>query len=148
MPSLSDDLRAANAELVRRVRRDLAAFWLSLDLNRPEAARASLVAYLPVLTTLYGQAAATVAADWYDQTRAERGVAGLFLATPAAAFPAEHVRTRTEFGTRHLFTEDPEQSLAFLQGAAQKYALQPGRDTIVQATAADPKAAGWHRETR
>ena len=150
MPSPSDVdlLRRAQAEVTRRVLRDLRAFWASLNLAKPEAARDALLAFLPVLTTTYGQAAATVAADWYDGLRAAERVPGRFRALPADPFPAEYVQARTRYGARHLFTDSPELMLPFLDGMVQEYALQPGRDTVVRSTLADPKASGWHRETR
>ena len=150
MPSASDValLREANIALSGRVLRDLRAFWASLDLGKPEACRDALVRFLPVLTTTYGQAAAVVAADWYDDIRAAEGVRGRFRATTADPFPTEYVEARVRYGARHLFTASPALMLPFLDGVAQEYAMQPGRDTIVHSTLDDPQAAGWHRETR
>lgn len=150
MPSLSDvaELRAANQALSERVEADLAGFWRSLDLSKPEAARDALLSFVPALTSAYGGAAATIAADWYDEIRALEGVPGRFRASMAEVFPAEYVEGRVRFGASHLFTPTPDLMLPFLTGAAQKYAMQPGRDTIARSTLDDPQASGWHRETR
>lgn len=150
MPSASDveALRAANRELVRRVERDLNGFWASLDLSKPERVRDALLRFVPALTTAYGDAAAVVAADWFDAVRASEGVPGRFRAGLAAAFPAEFVESRVRFGAGHLFTADPGQTLVFLAGAVQEYVLQPGRDTVARAAVEDPAASGWERRVR
>lgn len=150
MPSPSDvaELRGANAELTRRVQSDLSQFWNSLDVGKPERARNELLRFIPALTTQYGDAAALVAADWYDAVRAADGVAGRFAAEQAEAFAKDWVEDRVRYGARHLFTDDPDQMLRFLDGVVQEYALQPGRDTISRSTIRDPAAAGWSRHTR
>lgn len=150
MPSPSDVevLRRANDELERRLLADLRAFWASLDLTKPYDARDALLAFVPSLTTLYGEAAATVAADWYDALRADAGIGGKFRATPADPFPVEYVQARVRFGVGHLFTRTPDLTLPFLDGAVQEYALQPGRDTVASSALADPQASGWQREVR
>lgn len=147
MPSASDveALRSANRELVRRVERDLNGFWSSLDLTRPERARDALLRFVPALTSAYGEAAAVVAADWFDAVRASEGVPGRFRAGLVEPFPAEFVESRVRFGAAHLFSADPGQTLAFLAGAVQEYALQPGRDTVTRAAVEDPEASGWER---
>lgn len=150
MPSPSDvaELRAANESLSRRVEADLRGFWASLDLSQPERARDALLEFVPALTTVYGEGMAAVAADWYDEMRAAEAVPGRFRAEMAAAFPAEYVEARVRYGAGHLFTDAPNEMLSFLSGAVQEYVLQPGRDTVARSTLADPRASGWHRETR
>lgn len=129
------------------MRRDLTAYWQTLDLGRPDMARDALLRYVPRLTTLYGEAAAVVAADWYDELRAAAAVGGQFTAVLADPFPARFVEERVRFGVRHLWTPTPEQTLEFLSGAASEYGLQPGRDTIANSVSSDPQGTGWHRET-
>lgn len=140
--------RAANAGIVALATRDLTAFWASLDLTKPEAARDALVRFTPVLVDQYGEVAATVAADFYDDLRLEADVRPGFRARMADPVPAEVVVAQTRFGAQHLWTDTPDQSLAFLTTALSKYVLAPGRATIVNSSLADPQAAGWHRETR
>ena len=150
MPSRADveTLQAANRGLVALARRDLRAFWSTLDLTQPERARDLLLEFMPALVEQYGEAAATVAADFYDDLRAAERAPGRFSARMADVVSVDRVQARTRFAAQHLFTETPSQMLTFLTGAATKYVLEPGRATIVQSTAADPAAAGWHRETR
>ena len=150
MPSRADveRIRTANAGVVALATRDLEAFWSTLDLTKPEAARDALLAFTPVLVDQYGEVAATVAADWYDDLRVEAGVRPGFRARMAEPVPAEVVVARTRFGAQHLWTDAPDLMLPFLTTAVSKYVLAPGRDTIVGSSLADPQAVGWHRETR
>lgn len=140
--------KKANAGIVRLLRRDLDAFWATLDLRRPEAARDALLDFLPLLSDTYGDVAAAVAADWYDDLREAAQVAGSFRATPAALVPADVVQARARFGAQHLWSDDPSQTLTFLSSAMTKYALQPGWDTIAESSRRDPKASGWRRVAR
>lgn len=140
--------RKANLGILSMVERDLNAFWSTLDLSRPDMARDALLEYVPALTTLYGEPAALIAADWYDELRAAERIPGRYRATMAAPFPAEYVRKRVKYGAGHLFTDSPNQMLPFLRTALSEYVLQPGRDTVQRSAIADPRASGWHRETR
>ena len=143
-----EEFRLAQSGIAARVKRDLAAFWTSLDLSRPERARDALLEFVPVLVQVYGEAAAVVAADWYDEQRAIERVPGRFRAVMAAPMATPYVQQRVRFAAHHLFTDAPGQMLAFLDGATEKYALQAGRDTIRGSANRDPQAVGWHRETR
>lgn len=141
-------IRSQSESLVRLATRDLADFWASLDLTKPESARDALLRFTPVLVSQYGQAAASIAADWYDDVRAAERVRVPYRAQVAEPVAAEVVAARTRYGAGHLFTDAPEGARTFLASALTKYVLQPGRDTIVENTRRDPAAAGWHRETR
>lgn len=150
MPTLTEieRFRRANLGILSLVERDLDSFWQTLDLSRPDVARDALLEFVPTLTTLYGEPAALIAADWYDELRAAEGVPGRFRATMAAPFPAEYVQQRVRYGAGHLFTDAPDQTLQFLRTAVSEYVLQPGRDTVQRSAVQDPRASGWHRETR
>lgn len=125
-----EDYRVANAELSRAVKRDLTAFFGSLNLSRPEASRDALLEFLPALTSRYGDTAAAVAAEFYEEMRAASGARGRFTALSADPVPAEAVQATTRFLAGHLFTPSPAEMLGGLLLAADKYVKQPGRDTI------------------
>lgn len=150
MPTQSDVLVLSQAQraLAVRSQRELRRFWASLNLERPERVRDELLAFVPSLTTTYGEAGAVVAADWYDEVRAEERVPGRFRAVMGDPFPEEYVQARVRYGARHLFTETPEMLLPFLAGAVQEYVIQPARDTVTGSSRADPRSAGWRREAR
>ena len=122
--------RLANAELSRLVKRDLTAFFGSLNLGNPEAARDALLAFVPVLTAQYGDIAATLAADFYEESRAASGARGAFMALSAPAVPAGPVEAKVRFHAGHLWTPDPGAMLGALLVAADKYVKQPGRNTV------------------
>lgn len=126
-----NDLAAANRGVVTLVRRDLAAFFGSLNLSRPEAARDALVGFLPRLVQAYGDVAATVAAEWYETVRA-REVGGSFSARLASVAPADQTEKGARYAARHLFTDNPAQTLTVLGGAVQRYVLNPSRATIAE----------------
>jgi hypothetical protein len=90
--------------------------------------------------------AATVAADWYDELRASEGVRGSFRAPLAPSTPVEQVNARLGFATRPdgpLFTAQTDILAGFLGSMTNEYALQPGRETVIQAAHKD--GAGYAR---
>jgi hypothetical protein len=122
--------RLATAELSRLVKAALHAFFGSLDLERPEAARDALLAFMPDLVGQYGEAAATLAVEWYDEMRAAAGAAGKFHALTAPGVPAAAIEAKVRYAAAHLWTPNPADALPPLLVATDKYVKQPGRDTI------------------
>lgn len=118
------------------VERDLMAFLASLDPARPAAVKVDLFEFIPVLVAQYGDIAATVAADWYDELRDAEGVSGRFRAPLADPVPDEVVNGRLGYATRPdgpLFMGAFDSLTAFTSMIVNEYALQPGRDTVIQA---------------
>src|SRR5665647_939551 len=150
MPSSADveRLRAVQAGVRALVGRDLRDMFSSLDLARPEGAAAALRAYVPALVQQYGESAATLAADWYDEVRATEGIPGRFRASmmPSPYQDAAEPTARRAAGA--LFTDRPVDALTSLESAVGKYALAAGRSTITTSSARDPQASGWQREVR
>jgi hypothetical protein len=127
-----EQFRLANSQLSTLVRDELEAFFLSLDLSGPELARDALLEFLPLLVQQYGDVAATLAADWYEELRGASGALGSFSAVTAASVPAGAVEAKVRFLASHLWTPDPAAMLGGLLTAADKYVKQPGRDTIAK----------------
>jgi hypothetical protein len=133
----------ANNGIAALVERALWAFLASLNPARPEAVKLDLFNFVPVLIAQYGDMAATVAADWYDEMRASEGVPGSFRAPLADLVPDEQVNARIGYVTRPdgpLFSGDFETLKTFTTMIANEYALQPGRDTVMQAAHKDKAA--------
>lgn len=130
MPTRADveRLRAANREIARFLRTDLEQFWGSLDLGDPTAARWALLEYMPVLVERYGEIAAAVSAEWYDEMRAAAGAYGTYRALPAPHVIVEQVRRATGWAARNII--DADRTLSDLSGASTRIALQVGRETI------------------
>src|SRR5881392_704504 len=110
MPSHSDvqQLRAEYKAIRGLVERDLRELWASLDLSRPEAARDVLLQVVPALVDSYGDAAAAVAAEWYDDMRAAAGVRGRFRALPQESVYLTAAEGTVRRAAGDLFTENPE----------------------------------------
>ncbi|MBD1541029.1 hypothetical protein G9E11_01910 [Arthrobacter sp. IA7] len=116
--------RTANAELSRMVKEALEAFFASLDLARPEAARDSLLEFTPVLVAQYGEVAAALAADWYEELTGSTGAA------LARSVDAATVASQVRYAAGHLWTPQPAAALGVLSVQVDKFVKQPGRDTI------------------
>lgn len=133
----------ANNGLADLVERDLLAFLASLDFARPAAVQAALFEFIPELVSQYGDIAATVAADWYEELRDSEGVSGRFRAPLAPAVSTDQVNGRLGFATRSsgpLWSGDAAALSSFLGLMTNEYALQPGRDTIMEAARKDNAA--------
>lgn len=100
---------------------------------------------LPTLIVEYGAAAATVAADWYDDTREEAQVGGRFTAIPAEIpDPGAHVLV----GWAVSEVSDPADVVAFrtlVEGGMQRRIANFSRLTVSGSSIADPAARGWKR---
>jgi hypothetical protein len=133
----------ANNGIADLVETDLADFLGALNFDSPAAVQAALFEYVPALVSEYGDVAAAVAADWYDEMRASEGVPGSFRAPLAPSVPLEQVNARLGFATRAsgpLWVGDSAALTGFLSLMANEYALQPGRDTVMEAAHADKAA--------
>lgn len=141
-------LRQAQIAVRRLAERDLTAFFGSLNLARPEAARDALLEYVPFLVQQYGESAAAVAADWYDEVRAAESVPGRFraLAQPSPYQSAVEDTVRRAAGS--LFTDSPAATLTALTATSGKYVIAASRQTIAYSSDRDPRARGWRRVTR
>lgn len=147
-PSEIERLRQAQIALRRLVERELAGMFGSLNLNNPERAAVMLRDYIPALVARYGEAAASIAADWYDETRAAEGVAGAFRAVLMASPYLDAAEPLARRAAGALFTPRPSDALTTLQSSVGKYVLAASRETIATSTARDPWASGWKRVTR
>lgn len=133
----------ANNGIADLVDRDLSAFLASLNFGRPDLVQASLFEFVPTLVSEYGDMAATVAADWFEELRVAEGVTGSFRAPLAPSVPLEQVNARLGFATRTsgpLWAGDSATLSAFLGMMTNEYALQPGRDTVMEAAHKDNAA--------
>lgn len=124
---------------------DLRVMWARFD--SAEGARDGLLNVLPGLVAIYGAAAATLAADYYDDLRAEKGVRGGFRAIPAEPHTGEglDVLARWAVGPMFQATPDPAAALSRASGGMQRFIANASRETGVQSALADPAAMGWMR---
>lgn len=133
-------LRRQQDALTRLALNDLAALWRQVS-NAAEAQMA-LSDILPALLDTYGQAAAAVAADWYDEARLNADVGGSFRAIPAEIRDTgahELAGWATAKGT------DLDSIRTLAEGGAQRRILNFSRETVAGSSLADPAADGWQR---
>ena len=150
MPSRAEAerLQAGQGVIAGLVRDALADLVGSLDLSRPEASRDLLLQVVPTLVQQYGEDAATVAADWYDEQRAAARAPGRYRARIQRSPYLDAVDGTVRRASAGLFTQDSAAVLTALSGPVGKYVLAAGRQTIITSTDRDPAASGWQRVTR
>ena len=125
--------RLANQSLVLLAQRDLEEFWRSLNTQgNPLLLKAALLDFFPELLTVYGDTAALLGADWYDELRNVAPSAASFRAVMATPPPTEQAQAAARWALGPLFTGEPNpvQVLANLAGSTQRLVLQAGRDTV------------------
>ena len=140
--------RSNNQALVVLARNDLDQFWGALNVQgSPVLVRDALLDFFPELVTVYGDSAALLGADFYDELRAVPASAARFTATLALPPNIEQAQAGARWALGPLFQSvpDPIQVLANLGGVAQRLVLQAGRDTISGAAFRDPVRTGYAR---
>lgn len=140
-------LRSDLAALVGVAETNLDRFWSEWVGNlTPDETRAALLDVLPALVETYGDAAGTIAADWYDDQRERAAVAKAFTAVPAeVGETGSDVLAR--WGIAPLFGQIAEWETArvLLSGGMQRRITNAARDTVRRSAIADPSAQGWMR---
>lgn len=143
MPT-ADDLRDAVDDLATLAAADLRVLWR--DVTDGETARQALEELLPALVITYGTAAATVAADWYDEVRDEARVAGRFRAVPAVV-DDQGTRELAGWAVGPLFDPEPDvrRAQVLAEGGLQRRIANAARRTVTGSVAEDRRAKGWQR---
>lgn len=120
-----------------------------LQVSTAVEARDALVDILPAIVDRYGEAAAALAADWYDQLRDTAGVAGRFAAIQAAT-GTSGVGALAGWAVGPLFAASPDWSAArtLVAGGLQRRIANAARTTVTRSSVADPQARGWQRVSR
>lgn len=143
-----EEFREANRALVTLANRDLTDFWAALNLaGDPDLVRDALLAFYPDLITAYGDTAAVLGADWYDQLRDVPASASSFSAVLARPAGLDQSSATARWGLGPLFAAepDPDAALARLLGATQRLVVQAGRDTVWDSARRDPVRTGVAR---
>jgi hypothetical protein len=146
----------ATAELIRAHRsdlelltglatRDLDLIWA--EFTTAELARDGLMDVLPELANVYGSAAATLGADWYDETRTVAAVPGRFGAILAPIPDRTWADILARWAVGPLFAKEPDWSAAksLVDGGLEKAIADVDRETITTTAVKDPQAIGWKR---
>lgn len=137
-----DELRRAVANLTRLADRDLAALFRQVGGARSQELRDALMDILPALVDTYGSAAATVAADWYDELRDEAGATGRFTAIPAAVPDAG---ASSLIGWAMGKSADDSTFQTLIAGGLQRRIANASRQTVAGSSYTDRQSVGWKR---
>lgn len=139
--------QAAVADLATLALRDLLAIWATLDLADATATSDGLQAALPELTAAYASAAGALAADFYDDLRADAPVPSDYTAAPAEPPPAERSRVLARWAVGPLFgaEPDPKTALVRVSGGLQKQVAGAARATVEANVDADPAGPRYSR---
>lgn len=137
---LDSSLRSDLADLTGLASRDLSALWDQVA--DATSAREALNDLLPGVISTFGAAAATLAANWYDELRDKVGARGRFT-----AIPADVVNSGSAALVGWALSEagDFSSFQTLVEGGMQRRILTFSRETITGSTIADPAARGWQR---
>lgn len=133
-------LRRGVASLATLASRDLAVLWRKVE--TPAQVEAALRDILPPLIETYGAAAATLAADWYDDLRLEDDVARRFFAIPAEI---PEIGAQALVGWALTTATDMDGLQTLIQGGTQRRIANFARLTVANSAIEDPSARGWQR---
>lgn len=128
---------------------DLGRSWAAVDTRADlDILRPGLAALLERLVALYGEAAAGVAADFYETARDASPARGRFSPRLPEVL-SDEVRSSL-MGTvvvslRGVLSGDPDMTRRDLNGALDLHIKGAYRRTIADAAASDPADAGWQR---
>ncbi|RYE42575.1 MAG: hypothetical protein EOP24_32060 [Hyphomicrobiales bacterium] len=106
------------------------------------ALRDALNDVLPALVESYGLAAASIAADWYDEVREANEIRGRFQAI---------VDEVPDLGTPALVGWAEKRALSYesfgslVSGGVTKRVINQSRSVVMRSSIADPRASGWMR---
>lgn len=134
------DLREGVQGLVETADRDLTVLWR--EVATAAQAETALRDILPALIDAYGAAAATLAADWYDDLRDKTGVAGGFRAIPV---DIRDSGSQALVGWAVNEATDLSSLQTLVLGGMQRRIANFSRGTVMGSSIADPKATGWQR---
>ena len=141
------EARQGLVDLTALARRDLAAFWALVQDWPVEQIRDALMDVLPALGDQYGDAAAELAASYFETARERADARGSF--TPVLAERPQRARWEalSRWGVDPLFsaTPDAQTALTLIAGGLQRSIADQHRRTIVGSSLADPQASGWRR---
>lgn len=134
------DLRDGVQGLFGYARADLDVLWRQVA--TAAQAKVALHDVLPALIETYGSAAATLAANWYDEQREKLEVPGRFLAVPVDK-PDTGAHALVGWAVKEATDLDALQSLVL--GGVQRRIADFSRETVAFSAVEDPRATGWQR---
>jgi hypothetical protein len=135
------------AELARLAEADLSVLFQNV--KKADHVRQGLMDMLPKLVAVYGSAAASLGADWYDELRQEAEVKGKFQAIVAYLPDVGRTDSLAGWAVGPLFGAKPDAmaALGMAAGGLQRIIFNADRETVMQSSIQDRYArGGWSRE--
>lgn len=133
------------AELARLAESDMSVLFR--DITDAIRVREALADTLPKLAGLYGSAAASLGADWYDDLRERAGAKGRFRAIAAELPNKSRTDSLARWSIAPLFGADPDgvTALSKAAGGLQRVIFNADRETVRFSSIQDRGAEGWVR---
>lgn len=130
-------LRRALQNISSIANTELAVLWRSFQGMTDDELRDFLLLSVPTLTDKYGNMAAVVAAEFYEEIRVSQ-IGGNYQAVLAGTVPIEKVEASVRYAARHIYDGNALLALEYLQGIIDVNVKQPARDTIFNNARRDP----------
>lgn len=149
-----EEFRDVLTGLSERAREDARLLFIRLDLTMdPAVVSRILQEALPELIDVYGDVAATAAADYYEAVRGlSAGRLSSYQPLLAPNPPVAQVQASTRWAVSGLFKAadevDPEAVLANVQKVTDRLTKAPARDTLAEAVRLDPDSPRFARIPR
>lgn len=112
-----------------------------------ESRRVQLLDTVPGVVGYYSEGSAALAADFYDESRADARAVGRFRAEGVVLDRTVKIRRGVAWASEPLSTMDDAAALARFEEIIRTELVRPYRDTITTNRLRDPSAAGWKRIT-
>jgi len=153
---LSKAHRRAQLAIRAAAVRDVLRLFPAYDLRRISETWPPLERALLLVIEKYGRLSAGVAYAYYREARRAAGIPGSappMKATPTTAEKVAGLRAMAvrnaarQLGLGRDLSDVRAATLVNVTGVVSKYALDHGRDVIMNAVRADKYARGWERET-
>lgn len=129
--------RAKNRAIARRAAESLEKHLAEMNVANAVKARNDLLEFTPDLVSHFSDASAAASADWFEDVRANSNAKGTARAVMAKGPSSDHVAASVRYSAKHLWTSEPEQTLASLAASVDRYVSSAGRDTIMASVSAD-----------
>jgi hypothetical protein len=142
------DFLTAQAGLRARIEGQMTALFSQLAREGvdPRQIRDSVAALARTLVSEYGSAAATFAADWYNDIRLTAGFHDRFIATEYTQDFDEAIDATVRRAAGSLFGQaDVAGFVESVVNKVSQYAMDGARNTVIQNAYRDPRAGGWQR---
>ena len=143
----ASDARLALVAITSAGVADVESLLGQLEGASPDQVRAALFEATPAIIGQYSLGSSALAADWYDDLRAEAGAPGAFTSEPVIPNRADKVGNMLGWATDPLYAAIPdvgEVALRLLPSVQAEIAL-PNRATLTTNVRRDPDANGWRR---